>query len=103
MPKTYTITKEEIEEIKAARKKNKDKDVDRRLHTVKLRGEGMKNREIAEKLDTVSDVVSYWVSGLKKRNEVVTDRHKNAVCDLTLTITHIRYLFASWHSQFRDF
>lgn len=66
MPKTYEISEHELKEIQEARKKNKDKKVEKRLQAVQLRGEGKKNREIAEKLDTVPDVVSQWVSQYKK-------------------------------------
>lgn len=61
MAKMYEITKEQLEEIKAARKANQNKQADKRLHAVQLRGEGMKDEEIAEKLDTSSKVVSRWV------------------------------------------
>ena len=62
MPKTYTINKNQATEIEAKRKEIKDKKVDKRLHAVQLRGEGMKNAEIAAKLDTATRVVSRWVS-----------------------------------------
>lgn len=62
MPKTYKISKENAEEIKEFRKTIKDKKEDKRLYAVQLRGEGMKNAEIAEKLDTSSKMVSRWVS-----------------------------------------
>ena len=62
MPKTYTIKAEQAAEIAAIRKTVKNKKVDKRLHAVQLRGEGMKNPEIAVKLDTVTRVVSQWVS-----------------------------------------
>ena len=62
MPKTYKITKKQIDEIVAARKSNRDKQVEKRLHAVQLRGEGKKNVEIAQQLETSSDIVSRWVS-----------------------------------------
>lgn len=62
MPKTYKISEEEGKKIKEIRKGIKDKRVDKRLHAVQLRGEGMKNSEIAEKLDTTRQTVSLWVS-----------------------------------------
>lgn len=61
MPKTYKISKEEAAKIKEVRKTITDKRVDKRLHAVQLRGEGFKNKEIAEKLDTSAKVVSHWV------------------------------------------
>lgn len=62
MPKTYTISKENAAEIMEVRKTIKDKQVDKRLYAVQLRGEGMTNKEIAEKLDTSDKMVSQWVS-----------------------------------------
>ena len=62
MPKTYTISKEQAEKIATLRKTVIDKRIDKRLHALQLRGEGMKNRDIAKKLDTASRVVSRWVS-----------------------------------------
>lgn len=66
MGKTYTISKEQAEEIKKERKNVKNKQVDKRLHAVQLRGEGLKNDEIAEKLDTSSKVVSRWICSYVK-------------------------------------
>lgn len=62
MPKTYKISKEQVAEIINARKGIKDKKIDKRLQAIQLRGEGYKNSEISEKLDTSSKVVSRWVS-----------------------------------------
>ena len=61
MGKTYKISKEQVEEIKEQRKKIKNKQIDKRLHAVQLRSEGLTNDEIAEKLDTSSKVVSRWI------------------------------------------
>ena len=66
MPKTFKIGLEQVEEIKEARKKNKDKKVDKRLHAIELRGEGATNGAIALKLDTSTKVVSHWVSAYCK-------------------------------------
>lgn len=62
MPKTYQITSAQVGELAEARRINRDKQVEKRLHAVQLRGEGKKNAEIAEQLETSSDVVSRWVS-----------------------------------------
>ena len=51
MPVKYEISKKEAEEIKEYRRKVKDKYTDRRMYAVQLRGEGMKNKEVAEKLE----------------------------------------------------
>jgi transposase len=66
MPKTYTISCEQAEEVANARKETRDKQVDKRLHAVQLRGEGKKNKEIAGQLETSSDVVSRWISTYAK-------------------------------------
>ena len=52
MPKTYKISAENAIEIEEIRKTITDKKVDRRLHAVQLRGEGLTNHEIAEKNDS---------------------------------------------------
>jgi len=62
MPKTYTINKENAKEIAKAREAVKDKQTDKRLRAVQMRGEGIKNVEIADKMETSSKVVSIWVS-----------------------------------------
>ncbi len=59
--KKYNISKEQIKEIKEARKTIKDKKTDRRLHAVQLRGEGLGDKEIAERLETTSNMINYWV------------------------------------------
>lgn len=61
MAKTIEISKEEAEEIKAYRKGVRDKYTDRRLRAVQLRGEGKRNKEVAELLDVNKRMVSEWV------------------------------------------
>jgi len=61
MPKTYKITEEQKAEIKENRKINKDKDVDKRLRAVELRGEGIENKKIAETVEAHPTVVSRWI------------------------------------------
>ncbi|MEE1154520.1 MAG: helix-turn-helix domain-containing protein [Acutalibacteraceae bacterium] len=61
----YTISKEEAEEISRVRKNIKDKQTDKQLYAVELQGRGKNNKEIAEKLDTSTKVVSHWVSAYK--------------------------------------
>ena len=62
MPKTYQITSAQVREVAEARRTNPHNQIETRLHAVQLRGEGKKNAEIAEQLETSSDVVSRWVS-----------------------------------------
>ena len=66
MPKTYTINIEQTAEASQGRKNTRDKQVDKRLRAVQLRGEGKKNKEIAALLETSSDMVSRWVSAYVK-------------------------------------
>ena len=51
MSKKYIISEENAAEIKEYRKGVTEKYLDRRLHAVQLLGEGMKPKDIAEKLD----------------------------------------------------
>ncbi len=62
MPKTYNISAENAAEIEKVRKTISDKKVDKRLYAVELRGKGLTNHEIADKLDTSAKMVSHWVS-----------------------------------------
>ncbi len=66
MPKTYTIDQADVLIIRKARKENHDKQMDKRLRSVELRGEGLKNEGIAKILETSSDMVSRWVSAYSK-------------------------------------
>jgi len=66
MPKTYTITQEQMKELEITRKENRDKRVEKRLHAVILRGNGKNNHQIAAQLEVSSDVVSRWVSSYVK-------------------------------------
>jgi transposase len=49
MPKSYHFTEEQVAELTAARKKNKNKNVDRRLEALLLRASGLKRELAAEK------------------------------------------------------
>ena len=61
MPKTYKITEAQIAEIEKQRQKNSDKNVEKRLRAVKLRGEGLGNKEIAGIVESHPTVVSRWI------------------------------------------
>lgn len=61
MAKTIEISKEEAEEIREYRKKVRDKFTDRRLQAVQLRGEGKRNKDVAELLGVDPRMVSQWV------------------------------------------
>lgn len=50
MTRKYTFTEKDIEIISEARKKNKDKRAEVRLHALQLRAEGKRSKEVAEKV-----------------------------------------------------
>lgn len=60
MKRKYEITKENAAEIREFRKGVKEKFLDRRLYAVQLLGEGMKTKEIAEKLNADRRQISKW-------------------------------------------
>ncbi len=49
MPKSYHFSEEQIAELENAAKKNKNKNIDKRLEALILRGQGMKRKEVAAK------------------------------------------------------
>jgi len=55
-----------MQRVAEARRKNRDKQADKRLRAVQLRGEGKKNGIIAEQLETSTDMVSRWISTFAK-------------------------------------
>jgi transposase len=60
MPKTYKITEKQMAEISEERKRNKDKDVEKRLRSILLRGEGKSYKEIAAITEAHPKVISRW-------------------------------------------
>lgn len=66
MPKTFRISEEQATEIAIKRKTITDKRIDKRLCAVQLRRSGMKNPDIAQKLDTSAKVISRWISAYCK-------------------------------------
>ena len=62
MRKKYIISAEEAEEIRAYREGVTDKYLDRILHAVQPLGEGMKPKDIAEKLDADKRQISRWAA-----------------------------------------
>jgi len=61
MPKTYKLSKEQMQEIEETRKESNDKNTDKRLRAVELRGKGLRNSEIAVMVETHPTVVSRWI------------------------------------------
>ena len=62
----YRITEEEIESIKAAEKRTRDKRVAKRLQVLILRYEGKNNPEIGKKLDISASRASQLISEYKE-------------------------------------
>jgi len=78
IPKRYDISEEQIEEIKNTRKRNKDKNVEKRLKALLFHAEGKKRQEIAELTGFVKSYISelvskYWNDGI---NAIVENKHK---------------------------
>jgi len=66
MAKAYEVSPEQVTEIESYRKLNKDKNVDKRLRAVQLRGEGYDNKEVAAMVEAHPTVVSRWVCNYLK-------------------------------------
>ena len=62
MAKSYEISQSQLEEIKAARKKNRNKNVERRLLVLVMRADGKTLEEIAEKTGYHISTASKWIS-----------------------------------------
>jgi transposase len=62
MPKRYQISKEQVFELEEERKKNKNKNVEKRIKALLLHAEGKKRKEIAEKTDFAKSYISELVS-----------------------------------------
>lgn len=99
MPKTYKISTENVAEIKTTRKTIQDKKTDKRLYAVQLRGEGLTNQEIADKLDTSDQMVSYWVSVYVKGGIDALLSKKRAGNHRNLSIEEEKKLLADFTKQ----
>ena len=49
MAKSHKFSEEQIEELKAAKKKNKNKNIDKRLTALLMRAEGKSRKEAADR------------------------------------------------------
>jgi transposase len=70
MTRKYTFAEKDIEIIKEARKKNKDKRAEVRLYALQLRAEGKRAKEIAEEVGVSAPYVSqlaakYFAGGIE--------------------------------------
>ena len=72
----YVFTKEEIAEIQEARRKNRDKNVDRRLRALELKAAGSTGQEIARLTDYNPGYVSKLAAKYRKGGiEAITGNH----------------------------
>ena len=81
MPVTYKFNEEQIEELKSAQKRNKDKNVEKRLNALLLRAEGKSRKEVAYitgyKYTHITQLTTkYMQKGLK----AITDNHYKGNC-----------------------
>lgn len=70
MKMKYIISEENAAEIKEYRKSVKEKYLDRRLHALQLLGEGVKPKDIAEKLDVDKRQISVWAKSFCERGGI---------------------------------
>ena len=65
MAKSYEISQSQLQEIEAARKKNRNKNVERRLYVLVMRAEGRSLEEISEKtgyhISTASKLIARYM------------------------------------------
>ena len=66
--KRYTFTLEETQEIKAARKKNRDKNVEKRLAALEMRAEGKQNKEI-NKLHIPENIELFYIETVQPNSK----------------------------------
>lgn len=72
----YTFTEEEKKELEKARKKNRDKKIEKRLEALILRTEGKKNKEISKKTGFHTQYITVLVSRYKTKGiESITENH----------------------------
>ena len=74
--KKYTFSDEEKQEIKKAREKNRDQNVEKRLEELALREEGKRNKEISEKTGFHTQYITVLVSRYKSNGLLsITENH----------------------------
>ncbi len=72
----YRFTEEEIVEIREARSRNRDKNVDKRLKALELRAEGRTGKEIAEITEYSPWYISKLVAKYREGGiEAITGKH----------------------------
>ena len=76
MARRYEMSAEQVVEIERWRKKNKDKNVEKRLKALLLHAQGRKREEIAEKTGYVKSYISELVSKYHKKGiGAIVDNH----------------------------
>ena len=74
--KKYAFTHEEKQEIKEAREKKRDKNVEKRLEALEMRAEGHRNKEISEKTGFHTQYITVLVSRYKNNGLAsITENH----------------------------
>ena len=72
----YVFTEEEIAEIQETRRKNRDKNVDRRLKALELKAAGLTGQEIAEVTEYNPSYISKLAAKYRKGGiEAITGNH----------------------------
>ena len=76
MPKIYIFSEEQVRELEGAQKKNKDKNVDRRLEALLRRAAGEKRGEVAVKTGFCKQYVSDLTANYHKNGlSAIVDNH----------------------------
>ncbi len=76
MPKMYKFTEEQVEELKIARKKNKNKKVDKRLEALQLRAEGKNRNEVSTKTGFCKQYITDLTANYHKNGlGAIVDNH----------------------------
>lgn len=85
MAKKYQISAQQVEDLNKARRRNKNKNVERRLRVLLLRGEGRKCTEIAEitgySEDHISKLISKYIN--KGISVIIENNYKGNRRNLT--------------------
>jgi transposase len=76
MPKLYTFSEDEKAELHAARKKNKNKSVERRLKALELRAQGVPRGQVAAQTGYGASYVSVLVRTYREKGiSAITENH----------------------------
>lgn len=101
-------TEEEFEQIKAARKANKNKRVEKLLEVLSLRYEGKSNREISERTGYNERYVTmlltkYRKQGLDEFIRIKQTSHHRKIADVNSqsNIHSVRGVEVTWRKQWR--